>query len=328
MKNFRTEIQLKENPFKIEYNTKVMFLGSCFATNIGEKFKQSRIPVNVNPYGVIYNPMSVANTLNSIIKNHVYTESDLLIRDEKWHSFHHHSSFSDTNKENYLQRINNNNHQSHVYLKKTKFIFITFGTAWVYQWIKNNQIVSNCHKYPAKLFNRFKLNIDEIVNTYKKLLTELLVFNPNIKIIFTVSPVRHWKDGAHGNQLSKATLLLAIENLVDIFESCDYFPAYELLMDDLRDYRFYDDDMLHPNKLAIDYIWNKFEFCFFSKNTLEYQKEMSKLDKAISHRPFDTNSGSYQQFLINQIKKIEQYESHYPKTDFSQDLNFFKSKII
>lgn len=328
MKNFRTEIELKENPFKIEYNTRVMFLGSCFATNIGQQFKQSRMPANVNPYGVIYNPISVANTLSSIINNHQYTPDDLLFRDEQWHSFHHHSTFSNANKEICLQQINHSNNKAHTHLKETKFVFITFGTAWVYQWIKNNQIVSNCHKYPAKLFNRFMLNMDEIVNMYKKLLTELLVFNPDLKIIFTVSPVRHWKDGAHGNQISKATLLLAIENIVDLFESCDYFPAYELLMDDLRDYRFYDDDMLHPSKLAIQYIWNKFEFCFFSQNTLEYQKEMFKLDKAFNHRPVDANSGSHQQFLKKQIDKIENYKKNYPETDFSQDLNFFKSKII
>ncbi|TLX76161.1 GSCFA domain protein [Labilibacter sediminis] len=328
MNSFRTEIEVKENSYKIEYDTKVMFLGSCFATNIGQKFKESKLQAMVNPFGVIYNPVSVANTLRSIIQNKQYTESEIHFKNDHWHSFHHHSSFSHQSKDSCLQNINTNNQKAHNYLKETKFLFITFGTAWVYQWIENNQIVSNCHKYPAKVFNRFMLNPNEIINTYKKLLTELLVFNPQIKIIFTVSPVRHWKDGAHGNQLSKSTLLLAIDSLVEMFESSDYFPAYEIMLDDLRDYRFYDDDMLHPNRLAIEYIWNKFELCYFSKNTLQYQKEMIKLVKAINHRPFDSTSESHQKFLRDQIDKVKSHKINYPKTDFSEEIRFLKSKMV
>ncbi len=328
MDSFRTEVEANELKKKIEYDSKVMFLGSCFATNIGEKFKSVRLNANVNPYGVIYNPISVANTLESIINKREFSEDDLNFKGEHWHSFYHHSTFSDRDKGKCLQKINETNLKAYNYLKSCEYIFITFGTAWVYQWIQNDQIVSNCHKYPSKEFNRFILNVEEIVSVYKKIFAELLVFNPNIKIVFTVSPVRHWKDGAHGNQISKSTLLLAIESMVDQFESCNYFPAYELVLDDLRDYRFYDPDMIHPNSVAIEYIWRKLKRCIFSGKTLEYIKEMYKLVKAIGHRPYDSASESYQSFLKNQIEKIGYLENKYPSVDFNSDLNFFKSKII
>ncbi|MCW3787171.1 GSCFA domain-containing protein [Plebeiibacterium sediminum] len=328
MESFRTEIKPDCVVDKIEYDSKIMFLGSCFATNIGEKFKNARLNCMVNPYGVIYNPMSVANTLNAIVSNRIYYSEDLHFQGEHWHSFYHHSSFSDRDKEICLQKINENNLAAHDYLKSCQYLFITFGTAWVYQWVENEEIVSNCHKYPAKDFNRYILNVEEIVSTYKKLLTELLVFNPKLKIVFTVSPVRHLKDGAHGNQISKATLLLAVDSIVEQFASCDYFPAYELLLDDLRDYRFYDVDMVHPNSTSVDYIWRKLESCFFSAKTLDYIKEMHKLVNAIGHRPYDSSSESHQIFLNKQIEKINYLKNKYPEVDFGSDLSYFKSKII
>ncbi len=328
MNSFRTEVEIEKFLEKIEYDSKVMFIGSCFATNIGERFKSVRLDTMVNPYGVIYNPISVANTLKFIVDNRIFTDRDLNLKGEYWHSFYHHSIFSDRDKDNCLHKINKSNQQAHDYLKSCKYIFITFGTAWVYQWNETEQIVSNCHKYPAKEFNRYILNIEEIVKVYKSLLTEILVLNPEIEIVFTVSPVRHWKDGAHGNQISKSTLLLAIESIVEQFQSCHYFPAYELLLDDLRDYRFYDVDMIHPNSVAIDYIWRKLESCIFSGKALEYIKEMYKLVKAISHRPYDFTSESYQSFLKNQIEKIGYLKDKYPKVDFEADLNCFKSKIV
>ncbi len=328
MNNFRTEINPKPFKKKIEHDSDVIFIGSCFSENIGNKFKESRLPVLINPFGIIYNPMSVVNTLQAIITNKIYTENDLEYHNDLWLSFDHHSIFSDTSRVNCLQKINDKCHKSHNYLRNSQFIFITFGTAWVYQLKESNRLVSNCHKYPADSFNRYILNIDEIVNVYKKTLTELLVFNPNLNIIFTVSPVRHWKDGAHNNQLSKSTLLLAINQICELFESCHYFPAYELLMDDLRDYRFYTDDMLHPSNSAIEYIWSKFENCFFSSSTLDYKNEMLKLDKAIKHKPFNPASESHQQFLKKQITRIKDMMSKYPKADLSEDLAFLESRII
>ncbi len=327
MEKFRTEITVEPFQHKIEPHSKVMFVGSCFASNIGNKFDDFKLSASINPFGVIYNPLSVATTLTSIINQKIYLNSDLRHYNDLWLSFDHHSTFSNPDKSICLQNINNNCCSAFNYLKQCEFLFITFGSAWVYQLKETKQIVSNCHKYPANYFDRYILSIDEIVNTYKALLTQLAEFNPNLKVIFTVSPVRHWKDGAHGNQISKSTLLMAIDALCHTWQNCHYFPAYELLMDDLRDYRFYADDMLHPSSSAIDYIWQKFEHCFFSANTLQYKKEMLNLSKALNHKATNVNSELHQSFLINQLKKIETYILKYPHANFTNDLNYVKSRI-
>ncbi len=327
MCNFRTEIKLKPHSGKIEYDTSVMFLGSCFSTNIGDQFTKARLKTLVNPYGVIYNPYSVANTLRSLIEERLFTVDDIHFYGEQWHSFFHHSTFSNSNKEKCLQDINEERKISSDFLRETKYLFLTFGTAWVYESKSLGYVVSNCHKYPAGEFNRYILSVEDIVKEYEKLLEELLIYNPDVQIIFTVSPVRHWKDGAHGNQLSKSVLLLAVNSLVEKYSFCKYFPAYELLMDDLRDYRFYADDMLHPNNLAIEYIWDKFKFCFFSSKTLEYIRELTKLNKAIQHKPFDFTSDSYQNFLKKQIETVGNLKNKYPKTDLKADLRFLEEKL-
>ncbi|WP_262709415.1 GSCFA domain-containing protein [Saccharicrinis carchari] len=304
-----------------------MFLGSCFANNMGSKFSECKLGNLINPFGVIYNPISVGNSLSSIIHKKVYSDTDLQNYNNRWLSFDHHSSFSDSNKSKCLKKINESIQEAAEFLKECEFVFFTFGTAWVYQLKETNQVVSNCHKYPDRCFNRYLLSIDEVVDKYKTLMKQLRAFNPDIKVIFTLSPVRHWKDGAHENQISKSILMLAIDRLCTLFDNCDYFPAYELLLDDLRDYRFYADDMLHPSASAITYIWEKFEDCFFSVNTLEYKKEMLKLTKALNHTPFDVKSVSHQVFLKKQLKKIEEYISRYPHIDFTKDLATVKSQI-
>lgn len=328
MGQFRTEITVEPFQHKIEPHTKVMFVGSCFANNIGDKFDNCKLNASVNPFGVIYNPISVATTLTSILNNKAYIDTDLRYHNDLWLSFDHHSSFSDNDKSTCLENININCHSAFNHLSQCEFIFITFGSAWVYQLKETGQIVSNCHKYPADYFNRYMLSIEDIILKYTTLLTQLLEFNPNIKIVFTVSPVRHWKDGAHGNQLSKSTLLMAIDKLCGLFTSCHYFPAYELLMDDLRDYRFYADDMLHPSPSAIEYIYQKFEQCFFSDNTLQYKKEMLTLYKALHHKASNVNSESHQLFLKNQLKKIEGYNLKYPHANFSEESTFVKKNLL
>ncbi|WP_282038932.1 GSCFA domain-containing protein [Saccharicrinis aurantiacus] len=328
MNNFRTEIITQPHNKQIEYDSSVLFIGSCFANNIGSKCEEAKIPCMINPYGTIYNPISVKNTLKFIIDKYQFSEKDLRYENNLWHTFSHHSSFNDSDKEQYLKQVNKNNEDAHQFLKEADFLFITFGTAWVYQFIENNQVVSNCHKYPNKSFNRYILNISEIIDIYKTIITELLVFNPTLNIVFTVSPVRHWKDGAHGNQISKATLLLAIEQLVDTFESCSYFPAYEFIIDDLRDYRFYDKDMIHPNDVAVDYIWEKFESHFLSQAALVYQNEFQKLSKSLNHRPFNINSPQHQDFLRKLLQKLNQLKIKYPNVNISKELSKLKSEIL
>ncbi len=326
MSTFRTEIKLEESKVKIEYDTPVLFLGSCFSTNIGNQFEQARLNVLVNPYGVIYNPCSVASTLRFILQEKIFKDEDIHFDGEKWHSFYHHSTFSHQDKETCLNRMNEMNAKAVEHLKEARFLFITFGTAWTYRSKEFDYVVSNCHKYPASHFNRSRLSVEDIVNEYRNLLNELQVFNPDLQVVFTVSPVRHWKDGAHGNQLSKATLLLAIDCLVEDYVNCDYFPAYELVMDDLRDYRFYTDDMLHPNKMAIEYIWEKFKFYFFSKKSLQFINELFNFNKAIQHNPFDLSSESYQKFIYKLIDKISILKNKFPNLDLGDDMRLLESR--
>ncbi len=328
MQTFRTEIAVTPSENPIEFNSKIMFIGSCFAENMGDKCKKIKLPAIVNPYGIIYNPMSVSNTLRAIIERKQFTDKDLHYHNSLWLSFNHHGSFSHPDKEECLRNIHEATEISYTHLKETKYLFITFGTAWVYELIKTQKIVSNCHKYPARDFNRYILSIDNIVSTYQQLIKKLFDFNPELNIVFTVSPVRHWKDGANGNQISKSTLLLAINQLCMEFEKCTYFPAYELLIDDLRDYRFYADDMLHPSPTAVEYIWQKFENCFFSANTLHYKKEMLNLEKAFSHKAINPTSDSHQNFLKKQQKKIEELKVKYPSVDFSDEIVFLRNNII
>ncbi len=200
-------------------------------------------------------------------------------------------------------------------LKEADCLFVTFGTSWVYELLSSGTIVSNCHKLPAKDFNRYRLNVDEIVSIYKDLLVELLVFNPNIKIVFTVSPIRHWKDGAHGNQLSKGTLLLAVDQLTELFDQVSYFPSYEIVMDELRDYRFYSEDMLHMSDVAIKYIWQRFSDTYLSEESKQIQKQVAKFILAANHRPFNVSSDSHQIFIKSSLSKIQEFLRMNPMVD-------------
>lgn len=328
MMKFRTEIEVKQHKTKIEYDTQTLFLGSCFANNIGNKFEKAGLNTMVNPYGVIYNPISIANTLYSILTKKIFAESDLDFHNGLWNSFYHHGSFSGSDKQICLDEINKQNKLSFERLKDSDFIFITFGTSWVYENVETKNIVSNCHKYPATLFNRYRLSVDEIIKSYNNLILELRKINNKAELIFTVSPVRHWKDGAYENQLSKAVLLLAIDSIVKENTKCSYFPAYEIVLDDLRDYRFFNEDMIHPNEIAINYIWEKIQTVFFSMSTFDFIKEMSKLDKAIHHRPFNSTSESYKNFLKGVSVKISELEKKYPKASLNEIKNRLEERLV
>ena len=222
MKTYRTTFDIPVNDSPLTYNNPVMLIGSCFTENIGERLQELKFPADVNPFGVIYNPLSVKNSLDILIRKKEFSQEDLYFYDNQWISFYHQTSFSHPNPEKCLEVINDRINQSAASLKKADYLFITFGTARVYEWKENNQVVSNCHKIPANKFSRRLLSPKEITNTYAQLIEELADLNPGLKIIFTVSPIRHWKDGAVGNQMSKATLLLAVRNLVE--NACQYTP--------------------------------------------------------------------------------------------------------
>ncbi len=319
MTSFRTEIEIPVASNLIGYDSKLMFIGSCFAENIGTFFKNSRFNCLINPFGVVYNPLSLGQALELMMENREFTQADLHFHNDMWHSFFHHSRFSHVNADECLRQMNAELQYGREFLEQTDYLFITFGTAWVYELIENQQIVANCHKYPSRHFNRFLTNPEELIERYKDLLVKLRVFNPNLQIIFTISPVRHWKDGAHGNQISKAVLLLATEKLTELFDGVDYFPAYELLLDDLRDYRFYDGDMLHPGSLAISYIRKKFISAWMNDEARRFLKEFDVIIKAKNHRPFNPASLAHQNFLLKNLDRIEQLIKKYPAINLNED---------
>ncbi|MBL4594556.1 MAG: GSCFA domain-containing protein [Flavobacteriales bacterium] len=311
---FTTPTAIPKSDFTISHEQSILLIGSCFAQNIGEKLIDNKFNVNINPFGIIYNPISVINEINRIINNQLYTEKELIQFNEKWISFHHHGSFSSTNKVTCLEQINTSLNEAHDQLKQSKTVFITVGSAWVYEY-PDVGIVANCHKIPNKQFAKRLLSVKEILSAFDNVKESL----KNINIVFTVSPVRHIKDGLHENNLSKSILHLAINNLVEQNDNYHYFPAYEIVIDELRDYRFYKDDLVHPTDLAINYIWNKFSECYFSSTTQQLNSEIKQLKAAINHRPFNFESEEHQQFISKQIEIMDQLSKQYSFLNFMQE---------
>ncbi len=323
--NFRTTIHIPPSENQLQHKDQLMLLGSCFTESIGERLLKAKFNVGVNPFGIQYNPLSVAQTFEELLEHKVYTEDNLFEHEGRWHSFMHHSRFSGNEKATTLSNINDSIQSAIGQLQVTKFLFITFGTAWVYELQEGGEIVSNCHKLPDKQFTRRRLSVEEIVSSYTSLIKQLQTnISINQQIIFTVSPIRHWKDGAHENNLSKSILLLAIDKLVQAFKNVSYFPSYELVLDDLRDYRFYTEDMLHPNSTAIDYIWSRFAEGYFSDETKSIAKEMEKLSKALAHSPFNKEGEEYHRFCVKQLDKIALAEKKYPAINFELEKQTYK----
>lgn len=327
--SFFTEIQIPEFPWKLDYSRSTMLLGSCFSENIGQKMIDLKFRVDMNPFGILYNPESMANSLQILLENRIFNDSDLFQDQGVWNSFYHHSRFSDVNQEVVLGNINNRIAASHKFLKTADFLIVTFGTAWIYEMKRTGQIVSNCHKVPASEFKRFRLGVFEIVEKWRELMEKLWQFNPNLKLIFTVSPIRHWKDGASENQLSKATLLLAIDQLIRGFgdRNCCYFPSYEIMMDELRDYRFYAEDMLHLSPVAVDHIFDRFCAVAVSPESMKISGQVSKILKATQHRPFNPKSAEYEKFLRINLDEIAKLQVLFPELDWEKETAHFNQQL-
>ena len=324
---FRTEIEVERSHSAISHADNLLLIGSCFSENIGRKLVEGGFCTQVNPLGIVYNPMSVKASLQRLISSEPYVDNELLFYNEVWHSFDHHGKFSHHDKGTCLAQINSSLRQGHQQLKKARHLLVTFGTAWVFRHLQLDKIVSNCHKYPAATFIRERLSVDMILAQWGTMIEQLHDFNPDVDIIFTVSPVRHWKDGAHGNQISKSILHLAIDALCEKFPFCHYFPAYELVLDDLRDYRFFSDDMLHPNSQAVDYIWEKFSAVYFNATTTDQIKQVKKIKQAAAHRALKPDNDAYRQFALKQLSKIEAIRTKYPNLLFEQETDYFKSVL-
>lgn len=303
---FQTKVEIPLTNLHITYQNYIMTLGSCFAENIGRKMQEVYFGLDINPFGVLYNPVSIYNSIKLLIEGKPFTKSNLFENNGLWQSFSHSSLFSDSTTGQCLDKINDRFSKAYAFLQKTDYLLITFGTAWVFEEQQSGSVVSNCHKLPANRFVRRRLTVDEIVADYSKLINELSDKFPSLKLIFSVSPIRHWNDGAHGNNVSKSTLLLAVDALQQQFKQVHYFPAYEIQMDELRDYRFYASDMLHPSDVAIDYIWSRFSDTYFDESTLKIKKEVEQLVGDMSHRPLQPDSDEFRKFQVNvEIRKAK-----------------------
>ncbi len=298
-----SEVELPEFDFEIDYDTWLFFIGSCFTNNVGSFFEQNFFKTIVNPFGVVYNPVSVAAVLNRILDKKYFKKDDLFEYNGLWHSFLHHSSFSGQNPQVVIDNINESIEKSFDFIQNTNVLFVTLGTSFVYELKESGEVVANCHKLPSSFFNRRRLEVKEITEVLEKTFKRIKESNPTVRIVLTVSPVRHLKDGAIGNNVSKANLILAVHNLVDRLDFVDYFPSYEIVMDELRDYRFYASDLVHLSDTAVEYILEKIKTTFLSPQTLDVLKIAEKLNKCLNHKVFNRQSVEYHRF----IRKCKDY---------------------
>lgn len=302
--NFTTQIPISKHKNNISHKDKIMLLGSCFTENIGNKLSINGFETLINPFGILYNPFSICSSLNRIIYLKFLDSEDLVKVNEFWFSYEHHGVFRDEKCDNLLQTINLGITKANLFLKQTNWLIITLGTAWVFFLKENNKILGNCHKLNPQLIDKKLLSVDEIVENTSLTINNIREINPNIKIILTVSPIRHWKQGYRENIISKSALHLATNQLCETINDCFYFPAYEIVMDELRDYRFYQADMLHPSEIAVDYIWEKFSTHLFSNSTANLCKDYCKLHSMKQHKAFNPESQGYKNHLIK-IAKLE-----------------------
>ena len=328
MINLYTPVEQPSGLPRLTHADRLMLLGSCFASEMGERLKYSKFRCDVNPFGVLYNPLSIAAALRRMGEGRDYGADELFFYRECWHSPMHHGDFSSPEADETLRRINIRLREAHALLPRLDFLLLTFGTAWVYEEKGSGQVVANCHKLPESKFTRRKLSVEEVVVEYQPLLSDLFARNPEQKVLFTVSPIRHIRDGLHANQLSKATLLLAIEQLQVLFpRQVFYFPAYELLLDELRDYRFYAEDLVHPSAVAVRYVWERFSQTCFSAESLRIVGESEKICKALSHKPFRPEAEEYKRFLGQIVLKINQLNGKYPYLDFQKEKEICHTRL-
>ena len=319
---FTTPVELPRGARPISHESRLMLIGSCFAGNIGAALLDNKFNVDVNPFGVQYNPLSIATVLSRIVDGKPFDSNspELFEHNGKWHSILHHSDFSRDSKELLIAGINERLLKAHNAIVACDTIIITLGTAYAYTRNSDNAVAGNCHKQPGNLFTRSLLGIDEITERLQAVMRRIIAANPKVRFIFTVSPIRHLRDGAHDNQKSKATLLLAIDRIVEALpQNTAYFPSYEIMMDELRDYRFYADDMLHPSAKAIGYIWECFDKCYFNDATRALNAKTGEIARGLAHRPFDPQSQGYIRFMEQLLQKIEAIEKEHPYIDFENE---------
>ncbi|MAB48106.1 MAG: GSCFA domain-containing protein [Flavobacteriaceae bacterium] len=316
--NLQTNIPLKPQPHhQIDYSSKLMLLGSCFSENIGGKFEYLKFQSEINPFGILFHPVALENLITRSINQNFYTEDELIYHNEIWSCFDAHSRLNSVLKDDLLSKLNEQIKLMYQQINASTHIIITLGTAWVYRYITTDRIVANCHKISQKQFQKELLSINDIVASLENIIALVRRVNPKVNFIFTVSPVRHLKDGFVENNRSKAHLLSAIHQTVEPRKQLYYFPSYEIMMDELRDYRYYNQDMIHPNNVAVEYIWEKFKTVWLTEDAIGISQKLANIQTKKAHRPFNPNSDAHQKFLANLQLEIEDIQKEFPHIKFN-----------
>lgn len=314
---FSTPISIAKNSHPIDYDSKIVSLGSCFAVNIGQKFNYFKFRNTTNPFGILFHPLALEKFIGYALQNKQFTESDIFQQNDLWHCFDAHSDLSHPDKEMLLNNLNSACSLANTQLKEATHLIITLGTAWVYRYTQTGNLVANCHKVPQKEFTKEILSPETIKQSLENIIAMANEFNPDIHITFTVSPVRHIKDGFTENQWSKANLISALHQTINNKQqTINYFPSYEIMMDELRDYRFYAEDMIHPSAVAVDYIWERFTAAYITPEAQETMKLSDNIQKGLAHRPFNPDTVQHKAFLQKLNDKIASLQKQHPHITF------------
>jgi lysophospholipase L1-like esterase len=313
----QTKIPLQVQQYnQIDYHSNIFLMGSCFVENMGDKLDYFKFQNTYNPFGILFHPKAIEAFITNAINEKKYSEKDVFFHDESWHCFEAHSKLSNPSKDILLEELNKQTRSTTHQLSTATHVVITLGTSWVYRFIEDDKIVANCHKVPQKQFLKELLSVDEVVNSLQAILVLLKQVNPKVSIIFTVSPIRHIKDGFVENNLSKSHLISGIHEVINERENTYYFPSYEIMMDELRDYRFYAKDMTHPSEMAINYIWEKFQQVWISQKVAPTMSEVKYIQKGLLHKPFHPNAKQHHIFLEKLKAKQEKLASQFPHITF------------
>lgn len=316
---FTTQIPIAQSNQLIDYNSRVVCLGSCFAVNIGQKFDYFKFRNTTNPFGILFSPSALEKFIGFAVNKKQFTEADIFFHNERWHSFDAHSDLSHPDKDSLLGNLNSAISITYNALQSASHIIITLGTAWVYKYNQTDVLVANCHKVPQKEFTKQLLSVQEIKSGLETIVSLISQINPQAHITFTISPVRHIKDGFVENQWSKSNLISALQETLletNSQSSVKYFPSYEIMMDELRDYRFYAEDMIHPNIIAVNYIWERFTQVYITPEAQQTMQQVDSLQKSLQHRPFNPDSAQHRTFLDNLNQKAARLQQQYPHIVF------------
>lgn len=321
---FQIPIHIPKLEPAIHYEDNMLLMGSCFTEHIGKFLEEDKFNILQNPYGIVFDPETLSRSIIDLIEENYIDESELFQQDDIWHHWNFHSRYSGLDKEATVLAMNRSIKVGHDFLRKASWLILTLGTSYVYRLAANGQVVANCHKVPGRTFSRQLNSIESNIQAFDIMLYRLFHFNPNIRIMFTVSPVRHIKDGIVENNRSKARLLETVHHLVDKFNRLYYFPAYEIMVDILRDYRFYDVDLVHPNYAGTTYVLERFKEACMSQETIALSDTMHKIFLAKKHRPFNPQSEQHKVFLQKHFLQCMELSKLYPYLDFTEELRYFK----